>query len=315
MPRAGSRGTRVQDAQARPCCNRSREHPARDVRRRGRGRAPHGILVGRSLGVPFAVLVVAVALWVIVFFRLGAPAPRPLTARSASTSVSTTRPRGCSRSSSRPFITVRGLDVFGHHMTPGLWFFAPVLLGRWRAEGVARVAGVVAGASARSRCTCSDATSLRSRGSGAGLGVVLLLHPTSQWLVWEFFHPEAFAIGPLLFAYWAARTKRWNWFWPCAFVAIAMKEDLALAFVVHRRARRGARRVESARLIGGAGTGVVRRRDARRHPVAQRCRPVLRAALRRSRQLADRRRVVPRCAIPVARGRSRPSTIGSSTTR
>jgi uncharacterized membrane protein len=73
---------------------------------------------------------------------------------------------------------------------------------------------------------------MHARWIGVALGVVYLLHPTSQYLVWEFFHPEAFAIGPLLFAYWAARTRRWYLFWPAAFIAVCMKEDVALALIV-----------------------------------------------------------------------------------
>ena len=39
------------------------------------------------------------------------------------------------------------------------------------------------------------------------LAGVLLLNPTYQFLTWEFFHPDALAVAPLLFAYWAARLR------------------------------------------------------------------------------------------------------------
>ena len=58
---------------------------------------------------------------------------------------------------------------------------------------------------ARSRCSLLGRDVLRSRWCGVALAVALLLNPTYQWLMWEFFHPDAVAIGPLLFAYWAAR--------------------------------------------------------------------------------------------------------------
>src|SRR5262249_7199642 len=40
------------------------------------------------------------------------------------------------------------------------------------------------------------------------------------------------AIAPLLFAYWAARTERWRWFVLFAVLAVACKEDVALAVAV-----------------------------------------------------------------------------------
>ena len=64
------------------------------------------------------------------------------------------------------------------------------------------------------------------------LAAVLLLNPTYQFLTWEFFHPDALAIAPLLFAYWAARTERWRWFVLFAILAAACKEDVALALAV-----------------------------------------------------------------------------------
>ena len=73
---------------------------------------------------------------------------------------------------------------------------------------------------------------MRSRWCGVALAIALLLNPTYQWLMWEFFHPDAVAIGPLLFAYWAARERRWGWFTVAAVIALSCKEDVALAVVV-----------------------------------------------------------------------------------
>jgi len=73
---------------------------------------------------------------------------------------------------------------------------------------------------------------LDDRWLALALGVVYLLHPTSQWLVWEFFHPDAVSIGPLLFAYWASRERRWGWFAAAAILAAMCKEDVALVLVV-----------------------------------------------------------------------------------
>jgi uncharacterized membrane protein len=65
-----------------------------------------------------------------------------------------------------------------------------------------------------------------------GLAGVLLLNPTYQYLTWEYFHPDALAIAPFLFAYWAARAKRWRWFAVAAVLAVACKEDVALSLAV-----------------------------------------------------------------------------------
>jgi uncharacterized membrane protein len=64
------------------------------------------------------------------------------------------------------------------------------------------------------------------------MSAVLLLHPSYQFLAWESFHPETLAIAPLLFAYWAARAKRWRLFTVAVVLALACKEDVALAVVV-----------------------------------------------------------------------------------
>ncbi|MCU1430128.1 MAG: hypothetical protein JWL83_4128 [Actinomycetia bacterium] len=198
---------------------------ASDVREHHR-RAPSFF----QLPLPFCALAVVVALWVIVFFRLGALRHDRHGTFGFDLGIYD-QATWLLAFFHRPFITVRGLDVFGHHATPGLWFFAPFY---WFGGGpkVLLAMQVLAEASGAFALYLLGRDLLHSRWIGAAFGTLLLLHPTSQWLVWEFFHPEAFAIGPLLFAYWAARTGRWGWFWPCAFVAIAMKEDVALALIV-----------------------------------------------------------------------------------
>ena len=130
-----------------------------------------------------------------------------------------------------PFITLRGLDFWGTHANPILVLFVPFY---WLGAGpifllIAQVASQAAGAVAvyllaRDR--------FESRWPAVAMAGVLLLHPTYQYLVWEFFHPDALALGPLLFAYWAARARRWNWFAVATVLALASKEDVALAFIV-----------------------------------------------------------------------------------
>jgi uncharacterized membrane protein len=73
---------------------------------------------------------------------------------------------------------------------------------------------------------------LGTRWPAVALSSTLLLHPGYQYFTWEFFHPDALAVAPLLFAYWAARSKRWGWFAVAAVLAGACKEDANLALLV-----------------------------------------------------------------------------------
>ena len=145
-----------------------------------------------------------------------------------------------------PFVTVRGLDIFGHHMNVILLAIAPLYrLG----GGVEVLLGVqlVAQASGAIAMFLLGRDVLRSRWCGVALAVALLLNPTYQWLMWEFFHPDAVAIGPLLFAYWAARQQRWGWF------AVA---------AVHRARVQGRRRARDRHVGTDLGVPVARRTGA-----------------------------------------------------
>jgi uncharacterized membrane protein len=130
-----------------------------------------------------------------------------------------------------PFVTVRGLNLFGHHMNPFLLVLAPFYRAGGGVEFLLAVQ-VLAQASGAVAMFLLGRDLLRSRWCGVALAIALLLNPTYQWLMWEFFHPDAVAIGPLLFAYWAARERRWGWFTVSAVIALSCKEDVALAVVV-----------------------------------------------------------------------------------
>ena len=150
-----------------------------------------------------------------------------------------------------PFVTVRGLDLFGHHMNLILLLFVPFY---WLGAGplfllVAQVAAQASGAIAiyllaRDR--------LGTRWPAVALSSTLLLHPTYQFIIWEYFHPDALAVAPLLFAYWAGRARRWGWFAVATVLAAACKEDVALAIMVMGVliAIRGDRRIGA--LVAGA---------------------------------------------------------------
>jgi len=130
-----------------------------------------------------------------------------------------------------PFVTIRGLELFGHHANVFLLLLMPFY---WLGAGpiFLLVVQVVAQASGAIAIFLLARDLLKSRWAGVALAAVLLLNPTYQWLTWEFFHPDAVAIGPLLFAYWAARNRRWRLFTVAAILAVICKEDVALAVAV-----------------------------------------------------------------------------------
>jgi uncharacterized membrane protein len=130
-----------------------------------------------------------------------------------------------------PFVTVRGLEFFGHHVNPILIAFVPFY---WLGAGplFLLVVQVVVQASGAIAVYLLARDLLHERWPAVALAAVLLLNPTYQFLTWEFFHPDALAIAPLLFAYWAARSERWRWFVVFAVIAVACKEDVALALAV-----------------------------------------------------------------------------------
>jgi len=130
-----------------------------------------------------------------------------------------------------PFVTIRGLPLFGHHANIFLLFLAPFY--RLGAGPIfLLIVQVFAQESGAIAIFLLARDLLKSKWAGVGLGAVLLLNPTYQWLTWEFFHPDAVAIGQLLFAYWAARTERFRWFTAAAVLTVLCKEDLALAVAV-----------------------------------------------------------------------------------
>jgi uncharacterized membrane protein len=127
-----------------------------------------------------------------------------------------------------PFVTIRGLNFFAHHVNlitllfvPAYWLGAgPHLL--YLVETVWMAAGAVPlWLLARDR--------LRSPWLALVVAACFLLYPSLEWINWWHFHPDALIITPLLFAWWLAGRRRWGWFAAAVAVALACKEDAALA--------------------------------------------------------------------------------------
>jgi uncharacterized membrane protein len=126
------------------------------------------------------------------------------------------------------FITVRGLDVFGFHASPVLYLFVPIywLGGGADALNVTMTAVLGAGAVAVFRAARHH---LGDDWHALVPAVAFLVNYAGQWMVWETFHPEVLAITPLLFAYLAALHGRWRAYGVWIVLAVACKEDVALA--------------------------------------------------------------------------------------
>lgn len=130
-----------------------------------------------------------------------------------------------------PFMTIRGLHFWGFHSNYAIVLLAPFY---WLGAGplFLLVVQALTQASGAIAIYLLARDRLADRWMAVGMAGVLLLNPTYQYLVWEYFHPDAMAIAPFLFAYWAARAGRWRRFAVAAVLAVAWKEDVALSMAV-----------------------------------------------------------------------------------
>ncbi|HUR76439.1 MAG TPA: DUF2079 domain-containing protein [Acidimicrobiales bacterium] len=129
-----------------------------------------------------------------------------------------------------PFVTVRGLNYFGHHVNLITLVFVPFY---WLGAGphflyLVETCVMAAGA--------APVWLLAKDKTGAWVALVpagaFLLFPSLEWINWWHFHPDALIITPLLFAWWFASRKRWTGFAIAGVIALLAKEDAALAVMV-----------------------------------------------------------------------------------
>jgi uncharacterized membrane protein len=162
------------------------------------------------------------------------------------------------------FSTVRGLDVWGHHLNLIAYAFAPLY--RWFDAGpeflyVVQNVTLALGAlpvyliarrrfgQTRTALTDSSERAPASGGQatasaatersnwyapyiGLGFAVAYLLYAPTQFIAWINFHPEAMVITPFLFAWYFSMLRRWWWFFAFLLVALSMREDTALAVIM-----------------------------------------------------------------------------------
>jgi uncharacterized membrane protein len=126
------------------------------------------------------------------------------------------------------FLTVRGLPVLGHHANFAFWLFAPLY---WMGAGAQFIdlVQVVAVATTAIPLFLIARDRMRSGWLALPLGLAWLAHPSTQFLVWEAFHPDTLAIACLVWAYFFATRAQWRWYWVLLVLALCWKEDVSLA--------------------------------------------------------------------------------------
>lgn len=128
----------------------------------------------------------------------------------------------------KSWITVRGIDMWGHHTNLIAFAFVPFY---WLGAGPSFlyvVQAIVLGAGAIPTYLIAR-DRFRSPWSATIVAFVFLMYAPIQWIAWANFHPEALVITPLLFAWWHASRRNWRWAFICLVIALSTREDTALA--------------------------------------------------------------------------------------
>ena len=128
------------------------------------------------------------------------------------------------------FMTVRGLDVWGHHINVIAYLFAPIYWLGGGATFLCAFQSLVLGLGALPVYLLAR-DRLKNSWMGLLFALAYLMYAPLQWLSWRDFHPEVLAITPLLAAWWCARTCRWVWFYAFICIVLLTREDTALAVI------------------------------------------------------------------------------------
>jgi uncharacterized membrane protein len=131
----------------------------------------------------------------------------------------------------KSWVTVRGLDFWGHHINLIAIAFAPFY---WLGAGPSFLYVVQAGALGAGAIPTYLLARDRMRNPWVGLvfAFVYLMYAPIQWIAWANFHPEALVVTPLLFAWWFGMQRRWRGFFISLVIALSTREDTALAVLI-----------------------------------------------------------------------------------
>jgi uncharacterized membrane protein len=129
------------------------------------------------------------------------------------------------------FVTVRGLEFWGHHVNLVVVLFAPFY---WLGAGPSFL--YVAQAFALGLGALPVYLIARDRFSrpwvGLAFAAAYLMYAPIQWISRWDFHPEALVVTPFLFAWYFARRRSWGWYFVAVALALSTREDTALAVFV-----------------------------------------------------------------------------------
>ena len=129
------------------------------------------------------------------------------------------------------FMTVRGLEFWGHHVNLVALLFVPFY---WLGAGPAFlyvVQSTVLGLGALPVYLIARDRFARPW-IGLTFAVAFLLYAPIQFISGANFHPEALVVTPFLFAWWFAMRRSWGWFFVCVGLALSTREDTAMAVFV-----------------------------------------------------------------------------------
>ncbi len=127
-----------------------------------------------------------------------------------------------------PFITLRGMNVWAHHINLIAYLYAPFY---WLGAGarfllVTQVMVLGLGAIPVYRmCLRRDIP----KRLGAVAAIAYLLYSPMQWLTWHTYHPETLAITPILFAAWFIEERRWGALVIVSLLAVSTREEAGIA--------------------------------------------------------------------------------------
>ena len=128
-------------------------------------------------------------------------------------------------------LTGRQISRLGAHFDPIVVLFAP-LWWVWPDASMLLVAQALAVATGAIPVYLLARRHLRSDWAAAGFGLAYLLHPATQWLVLDDFHPVALATPLLLWGFWFLDSDRLVAFGVVAALACLTKEQIGLVVAV-----------------------------------------------------------------------------------
>ena len=129
------------------------------------------------------------------------------------------------------FSTIRGMNLFGDHFAPILFFLTPLYWLRGNAPALISVQTIALAMGAIPIYFIAK-DKLDSRWLPLGIAGAYLLYPALQYVNLFDFHPESIGLVFLLYAFWAIERRKFAWFYVLCLGAAFCKEDMVLAVLV-----------------------------------------------------------------------------------